>query len=45
MSVGLYASPSIGSTVVSDEFANYLLGGQSYINIHTARNPSGEIRG
>lgn len=38
-------SPSIGSTIVSDEFASQLLGGQSYLNIHTATNGPGEIRG
>ena len=39
------ASPSIGSTMITDEFANDLLAGLSYINIHTADNGPGEIRG
>jgi hypothetical protein len=38
-------SPSVGSTTVSDEFAGQLLSGQSYVNIHTAQNGPGEIRG
>ena len=38
-------SPSIGSTVISDEFESQLLGGLWYINIHTALNGAGEIRG
>ena len=38
-------SPSIGSTTVTDEFAGNLLNGLSYINIHTAANGPGEIRG
>jgi hypothetical protein len=38
-------SPSVGSTTVSDEFVSQLLGGQSYVNIHTAQNGPGEIRG
>ena len=38
-------SPSTGSVVVSDAFANQLLNGESYLNIHTATNGSGEIRG
>lgn len=38
-------SPSIGSMTVSDEVAAHVLGGQSYINIHTEANGPGEIRG
>lgn len=38
-------SPSIGSTIVTDAFASDLLSGQSYVNIHTATNGPGEIRG
>lgn len=38
-------SPSIGSTIISDEFATNFLAGESYINIHTATNGPGEIRG
>lgn len=38
-------SPSIGSTVISDEFESQLLAGQWYLNIHTAANGPGEIRG
>lgn len=39
------SSPSIGSTVISDEFESQLLSGQWYLNIHTAENGAGEIRG
>ncbi|MEM7312226.1 MAG: CHRD domain-containing protein [Planctomycetota bacterium] len=39
------SSPSIGTAIISDDFANDLLGGLSYINVHTAMNPGGEIRG
>lgn len=38
-------SPSIGSTVITEEFAGQLLAGEWYINIHTAANGPGEIRG
>jgi hypothetical protein len=38
-------SPSIGSSVISDDIANQLLAGSLYLNIHTAANPPGEIRG
>ena len=38
-------SPSIGSAVISDDFAASLLAGESYINIHTSANAPGEIRG
>ena len=39
------SNPSIGSTVISDEFESQLLGGRWYINVHTATNGPGEIRG
>ena len=38
-------NPSIGSTVISNLQAADLLAGLWYINIHTALNPGGEIRG
>jgi hypothetical protein len=38
-------SPSAGSTVLSEEQASDLLAGLWYINIHTAENGPGEIRG
>jgi len=38
-------SPSIGSAVISDEFESQLLAGEWYINVHTAANGPGEIRG
>jgi len=38
-------SPSIGSATISDELESQLLAGDLYINIHTAANGPGEIRG
>ena len=38
-------SPSIGSTTIALAAAQQLLDGLFYINVHTALNPSGEIRG
>ena len=38
-------NPSIGSTFIDDAQAADLLAGLWYINIHTAANPGGEIRG
>jgi hypothetical protein len=39
------SSPVEGSAVLTDAQAADLLGGKYYINIHTAANPGGEIRG
>ncbi len=39
------ASPVDGSAVLTDAQAADLLAGKYYINIHTAANPGGEIRG
>ena len=38
-------SPVEGSATLTDEQATDLTGGKYYINIHTAANPGGEIRG
>ena len=38
-------SPVEGSATLTDEQAADLTGGKYYINIHTAANPGGEIRG
>jgi len=38
-------SPIEGSATLSDEQAHDLLGGLWYFNVHTAKNPGGEIRG
>jgi hypothetical protein len=38
-------SPVEGSATLTDAQAADLLGGKYYINIHTAANPGGEIRG
>jgi CHRD domain len=38
-------SPIKGEAKLTDAQANDLLGGQYYFNIHTAKNPGGEIRG
>jgi hypothetical protein len=39
------SSPISGSATLTEEQASVLLDGQMYINIHTAENPNGEIRG
>ena len=39
------ASGSEGSATLTDAQAADLTGGKYYINIHTAANPGGEIRG
>jgi CHRD domain len=38
-------SPVEGSATLTDEQAADLTGGKYYINVHTAANPGGEIRG
>ncbi|QQO17197.1 CHRD domain-containing protein [Bradyrhizobium diazoefficiens] len=38
-------SPVEGSATLTDAQAADLLGGKLYVNIHTAANPGGEIRG
>ena len=43
--IGGFSNPSIGSTVIDNAQAADLLAGLWYINIHTAVNPGGEIRG
>ena len=42
---GNLASPIRGEATLTHEQAESLLRGQWYVNIHTANNPSGEIRG
>jgi hypothetical protein len=39
------ASPAEGSAILTDEQAADLTAGKYYINVHTAANPGGEIRG
>jgi hypothetical protein len=39
------ASPAEGSATLTDAQAADLLAGKYYINVHTAANPAGEIRG
>lgn len=34
-----------GSATLNDQQAQALTGGRTYFNIHTAKNPSGEVRG
>lgn len=38
-------NPIEGSAVLNDEQAGHLLDGNSYINLHTEKYPSGELRG
>ena len=38
-------SPIVGSATLTDDQAKALTDGQMYFNIHTAKNPPGEIRG
>jgi hypothetical protein len=38
-------SPASGEVTLDEARAQQLLGGQWYINVHTAANPGGEIRG
>src|SRR6202051_4488331 len=42
---GATASPAEGSATLTDAKAADLMAGKYYINIHTAANPGGEIRG
>jgi hypothetical protein len=39
------SSPAEGSATLTDEQAADFLAGKYYINVHTAANPGGEIRG
>ena len=42
---GAASSPVEGSATLTDAQASDLLAGKLYVNIHTAANPGGEIRG
>jgi hypothetical protein len=42
---GATSSPAEGSAVLTDAQAADLTAGRYYINVHTAANPGGEIRG
>jgi hypothetical protein len=42
---GQLSSPIKGSASLTDTQANDLMAGKWYFNVHTAQNPSGEIRG
>ncbi|MBR0793405.1 CHRD domain-containing protein [Bradyrhizobium manausense] len=42
---GIASSPVEGSATLTDAQASDLLAGKLYVNIHTAANPGGEIRG
>src|SRR6266851_3738044 len=40
-----FHGPAEGSAILTDEQATDLTAGKYYINVHTAANPGGEIRG
>jgi hypothetical protein len=42
---GATASPAEGSATLTDAQAADLMAGKFYVNVHTAANPGGEIRG
>ena len=42
---GIATSPVEGSATLTDAQAADLVAGKYYVNIHTAANPGGEIRG
>jgi hypothetical protein len=42
---GAAASPAEGSATLTDAQAADLMAGRYYVNVHTAANPAGEIRG
>ena len=42
---GLTTGPFEGSATLTDDQAKALMAEQTYFNVHTAANPSGEIRG
>ncbi|MBC9877448.1 CHRD domain-containing protein [Bradyrhizobium sp. INPA01-394B] len=42
---GIANSPAEGSATLTEAQASDLLAGKLYVNIHTAANPGGEIRG
>lgn len=45
VALGSAASPLEGSAALTDAQAADLMAGKMYLNVHTAANPNGEIRG
>ena len=43
--VGFTGTAAIGSATVADSIVLLMRAGRSYVNIHTKKNPGGEIRG
>lgn len=42
---GPHSSPITGKAKITPSEAKTILGGMSYVNVHTVKNPAGEIRG
>jgi hypothetical protein len=42
---GPCTSPVSGTATLTQDEINDLEAGQTYVNVHTAKNPNGEIRG
>jgi hypothetical protein len=43
--VGFTGTAAVGSATVADSILTIMRAGRAYVNIHTRKNPGGEIRG